>query len=138
MKFLIDTNVLLDMAIERNENHEAAGQLIKSFIQKKNEGFVTSHSVCDFFYIVRKDYSLEEKKNWIDFITNAFTILTEDKDDFVNSTKKEFFADLEDQLQMECAEKAELDFIVTSNLKDFSHSAVAAISVRDACEKNST
>lgn len=131
MKILIDTNVLLDMAINRNANHYNADAIVKSCVDKKNEGFVTSHSICDFFYIIRKECSFETKMNWLTFIINTFTILTEDKGKFISAIESEHFDDLEDQLQMETASAAELDYIITENLKDFSFSDVPAVSSMD-------
>lgn len=38
-------------------------------------------------------------------------------------------------MQMRCAEKAAVDFIVTENLKDFKDSAVPALSIADALQR---
>jgi hypothetical protein len=40
--------------------------------------------------------------------------------------------DLEDGLQMECAARERVDFIVTENIKDFKFSRVKALSAKDA------
>jgi len=40
-------------------------------------------------------------------------------------------SDLEDALQMQCAQKCQLDFIITRNIKDFENSAVKAITPDD-------
>ncbi|MBR5694143.1 MAG: hypothetical protein IKX42_10655 [Fibrobacter sp.] len=40
--------------------------------------------------------------------------------------------DLEDGLQMECAARERVDFIVTENTKDFKSSRIKALSARDA------
>jgi len=131
MKLFLDTNVLLDMATDRNDNHEAADNIVQSCVQKKNEGFITSHSITDFFYIARKYYSDEDRKKLTEFIVNTFTILTEDKKAFEDSLKAEHFEDLEDQLQMECAATAEVDYIITENKKDFEFAKVPVISSRE-------
>jgi len=131
MKIFLDTNVLLDLALNRNDNHDAADNVVQSCVLKKNEGYITSHSICDFFYILRKDFSTELRMNWVTFLVNTFTILTEDKEAFQKSLKAECFDDLEDQLQIECASAAEVDYIITENLKDFEFSKVPVISSRD-------
>ena len=128
MKILLDTNILLDMAMNRNSNHDAANEVITSCVSKKHEGYITAHSICDFFYICRKEFNLEMKCNWVSFFINTFTILTEDKQAFINCLNAEDLDDLEDQLQMECSAAAELDYIITRNLKDFENSKVPAVS----------
>ncbi len=45
------------------------------------------------------------------------------------------FFDLEDSLQMKCAEKASLNYIVTENLRDFKESKIPAISIDEALAK---
>ena len=60
-------------------------------------------------------------------ITSTFEIIAENKDDFVSVLNNTDFFDLEDGLQMKCAEKAKLDYIVTENLRDFASSKVKAI-----------
>ncbi len=129
MRIFIDTNVLIDMAVARNDNHKAADVIMKSCVVRKNEGFVSSHSVTDFFYIVRKDLMPEEKRNWVKYIVNNLTILTEDKEAFLSALADEGFFDLEDNLQMVCAAEADLDFIVTQNVRDFVQSQVPAVSI---------
>ena len=42
--------------------------------------------------------------------------------------------DLEDGLQMHCAKKANLDYIVTENIKDFSASSVKVLSTSEFLE----
>ena len=39
---------------------------------------------------------------------------------------------MEDGLQMKCAENANIDYIVTENLKDFTNSTVPSISIDEA------
>jgi len=131
MKLFLDTNVLLDYAVNRNDNHEILQSVIKSCVDRKNEGFITSHSITDFFYIARNYFTNTERKELTDFIVNTFTILVEDKEAFLNCLKAEHFDDLEDQLQMECASSAEVDYIITENKKDFEFAKVPVISSRE-------
>ncbi|MBQ0166815.1 MAG: PIN domain-containing protein [Treponema sp.] len=135
MKILIDTNVLIDMAVERNNNHRKADIILKSCVFKRHEGYVTSHSITDFFYIVRKDLQPEEKRNWVKYIVTNLTILTEDKEAFLSALGDNDFFDLEDNLQISCAAEEDLNYIITQNLKDFASSPVPAISISEFADK---
>lgn len=135
MKILIDTNVLIDMAVERNSNHKKADAIMKSCIFKRHDGFVTSHSITDFFYIVRKDLLPEVKRNWVKYIVTNLTILTEDKETFLSVLGDDDFFDLEDNLQISCAAEEDLDYIITQNLKDFASSPVSAISISEFADQ---
>ena len=68
-------------------------------------------------------------------IVSSFQIITEKKEDFLSVLTSEGFFDLEDSLQMKCAEKANLDYIVTENLKDFKESKIPAVSINEALAK---
>lgn len=68
-------------------------------------------------------------------IASFFQIVVENKDDFLYVLNDENFFDLEDGLQMRCAENANLDYIVTENLKDFVNSKVKSISIKEALAK---
>ena len=75
-----------------------------------------------------------DRKEWTKFIVNTFTILTEDKETFLKCLNAEYLDDLEDQLQMECSAAADLDYIITRNLKDFKDSKVLAVSSEEFLE----
>lgn len=135
MKILLDTNVLIDYAWKRNENHHNAVKIVTSCSAGICEGFVTSHSLCDFFFILRKEYSVQERRELLMMFVSSFTILVESKEEFLYVLQKEYFFDIEDGLQMQCAESACLDYIVTENTKDFSNSIIPAIPITDCAEK---
>lgn len=135
MKILLDTNVLIDYTTKRNANYENAAEIVQSCIEEQNEGFITAHSISDFYYITRKNFTKEDRKEWCSFLINTFTILTESREIFINTLQAENFFYLEDLLQMECAKDADLDFIITENLKDFESSEVQGISISDFAEK---
>ncbi len=131
MNILIDTNVLIDALLNRSSNHFMASQLLLECIKGDAvKGFITSHSLTDFFYITRKDLTIQQRINFFKLILSAMVILTEDNQDFISTINDKNFFDLEDGLQMTCAKKANLDFIVTENLKDFQFSEIPAVSTK--------
>lgn len=133
MRFLIDTNIFLDWLLDINTSHEEATKFILSCLLDDNiEGYVTSHSLTDIFYILRKYHTQEQRRNFLLLIVYNFTILTEDTSKFINVLNDTNFFDLEDGLQIKCAELANLDYIVTENLKDFTTSKVPAIDLNAA------
>ncbi|MBR6144184.1 MAG: hypothetical protein IKQ23_07870 [Treponema sp.] len=79
--------------------------------------------------------SIEERRRFLILIASFFQIVVENKDDFLYVLNDENFFDLEDGLQMRCAENANLDYIVTENLKDFVNSKVKSISIKEVLAK---
>ena len=96
------------------------------------EGFVSSHSLTDIFYIARKKYSVEERKRFLLLILSNFQVVAESQNDFFEVLNDPAFFDIEDGLQVKCAEKIVVDYIVTENLKDFASSKIPAIDTASA------
>lgn len=135
MNFFIDTNVILDWLIPTNKFHLEATNFMNLCFAGKANVFLSSHSLTDIFYVSRKYFSIEDRRDFLLLVVSNFNIITESKDDFLSVLNSEIFFDLEDGLQMKCAEKAELDFIVTENLKDFENSKIPAIDISSTLEK---
>ncbi len=135
MRLFFDSNVILDYLIPTNSFHEEASKIVKTIFEGKVEGFISAHSMTDIFYISRKYMSIEERRRFLILIASFFQIVVENKDDFLYVLNDENFFDLEDGLQMRCAENANLDYIVTENLKDFVNSKVKSISIKEALAK---
>ena len=134
MEILIDTNVFIDMFQKRQPFTDFATAVITSCVNGQNTGFVSSHSLSDMFYILRKDFSATERKELIRFICTYFTVICEQKEDFLAAVDNSLSLDMEDGLQMQCAKKHNLDYIVTRNIKDFAESYIPAIHPNDFLE----
>lgn len=131
MEILIDTNIILDVAQKREEYFENSYKVFERCILGKNNGYLSSHSLSDIFFIMRKSHSVAERKNTIAALCKYFTIIEESGDDYLYVAENQFMADLEDGLQIRCAENFSLDFIVTRNIKDFSSSSVKPVTPAD-------
>ncbi|MDY3721370.1 MAG: hypothetical protein SOZ96_02140 [Treponema sp.] len=65
-------------------------------------------------------------------IVSSFQVISESRRDLVSVLTDKNFFDLEDGLQMKCAENTNIDYIVTENLKDFNNSKVPAVNIETA------
>lgn len=130
-----DTNILLNYLIPANPFHEKAFLLVKECLLGNLHGFISAHSLTDIFYITRKFFSVEDRRDFLLLIVSNFQVIAEEQDDFLAVLNDSAFFDLEDGLQMKCAENAALDYIVTENLKDFKNSKVPAVSIDETLKK---
>ena len=135
MNLFFDTNVILDYLIPTNSFHIEASNIVQKVFTGAVNGYISSHSMTDIFYISRKYFSIEDRRLFLLLIASSFQIISESKEDFITVLNDPAFFDLEDGLQMKCAESANLDFIVTENLKDFKDSKIPAVSIDDALSK---
>ena len=54
MKIMCDTNIIIDVLLEREPFVESSYQVLTLCEQHKIDGFVSASSVTDIFYLVRK------------------------------------------------------------------------------------
>lgn len=127
MNLLIDSNVILDMVQHREPFFLESKEIIAECIRQSHLGFVTAHSLCDIYYILRKDMSAEQRLKLVNMFCQFFTVIPETASDFTAVTENPNTDDLEDGLQQQCATRLNLDYIVTRNIDDFRTSAVPAI-----------
>lgn len=81
------------------------------------------------FFILRKDKTVEERKALILNLCKFFTVIPEDKNFYTAVCQNNEWNDLEDGLQMKCADFEKLDYIVTRDAgKGFNNSPVKIIS----------
>ncbi len=126
-KILFDTNVVLDLALQRIEFGEKAKELIKMVLKKKIEVFVTSSSITDIYYVLRKAKGHNEA---IEFLRSFFKIVnivgvdSETILDALYSGMKDF----EDAVQTEAAIQNNINIIITRNKKDFKSSGLEIFS----------
>lgn len=133
MKALIDTNVILDWIMVREPNASNAKKIMEQCLFGEVEAYITSHSVSDIFYILRKDFSVDKRKALLCLICENFHVIPENKETILEVLHCKGWKDLEDGLQMQCAKNAELDYIVTQNLKDFHESEITVVDEKEFC-----
>lgn len=137
MKILIDTNIILDLIQSREPFSENASKIINSCVKKENEGYISAHSLSDIFFILRKDKAVEERKALILNLCSFFIVIPEDKNFYTAVCQNNDWNDLEDGLQMKCADFENLDYIVTRDAgKGFNNSPVKVISAENFLIKN--
>lgn len=130
-KILIDTNVLLDYLLEREPFFEEAKKIILSCADGEIKGCIAAHSISNMFFILRKDYNAEERREVLLNLCKIFDIEGIDKLKLISGLENESFSDFEDCLQMECAKSYKADYIVTRNISDYITSEVKAIMPKD-------
>ena len=127
MKAIIDTNILIDVLAFRQPFEEKAKLILKKCYDKEVEGFVTAHSITNIFYILRKTYSVEDRKLLLQNLCNLLEVVEINQNFILSSLADRTFDDIEDFLQLECAKKINADYIITRNAEDFPNSPVPAI-----------
>lgn len=90
-------------------------------------GILAAHSIPNLFYILRKNFSQEERRFLLKNLCEIFQISDLNEKKIVAALENNAFSDFEDGLQEECAVESMADYIVTRNPADFKHSRVKVI-----------
>lgn len=130
MKFMLDTNIVVDILSQR-DGYEESLQLVKYCELGKIEGFVSAVTITDVMYILRKHIAPNLVRETVKTLLLIIDVANVLKSDIISAFASEM-KDYEDAVQSSCAERMKADYIVTRNLKDFEQSAVSAISPSDA------
>ena len=85
------------------------------------------NGLSNMFFILRKDYTPEERGEILSGLCTVFDVEGIDKAKLLSGLANEEFSDFEDCLQMECAKSHGADYIVTRNVSDYSASDIKAI-----------
>ncbi len=126
MKVLLDTNIVLDYAFERNKFIEDAGELMKMAFEGKITAFISASSVTDIYYIVQKYKTKEKALEFIKKLILFIGIAGVDKIVIENAINSNF-ADFEDVVQNFSASNNSIEYIITRNVKDFKNSELNVI-----------
>lgn len=130
MRILLDTNILLDY-LQRRKGFDDAEQILQECIQYKIDGYVAAHSIPNIFFILRKVYTEDERRDILADLTSFLSVAEINHEMIVSALTRREFCDFEDCLQDECATIVGADFIVSQNIKDYANSRVPAISPKD-------
>lgn len=133
-RILIDTNVLLDYILTREPFYEDAKRIVSICVDGKVKGCIAAHSISNMFFILRKDFNSEERRELLLNLCSIFDIEGIDKIKLIAGLQNEEFSDFEDCLQMECAKSYGAGYIVTRNIDDYKVSEIKAILPKDYLE----
>ena len=131
MRILFDTNIFLDVFLEREPFAEDAARLFSLCEEGAVEGMIAVTSVADVFYFVRK-YTKDAGKSY-DAIGKLFDIVKPAavSGEDVLAAYQERARDFEDCILAMCAKSMKCDYIITRNVKDFEGCKVPALTPTD-------
>ncbi|MCM1182023.1 MAG: PIN domain-containing protein [Roseburia sp.] len=127
MVVLVDTNILVDVIADREPYAEAAKKIVEKCAAREITGIMAAHSISNLFYILRKNFSREERRSLLKNLCSVFCISDLNEKKIVAALDNDAFSDFEDGLQEECAVEAMADYIVTRNPNDFINSRVKVL-----------
>ena len=125
-KILFDTNVVLDVLLDRQPHVEASAAAWAAVETGLSEGFLAAHAVTTIHYLVRKEMGSIKAKRIISAILRVFEVAAVDGS-VVQEALQLPFADFEDAVTAAAARLAGCECIVTRDPKGFRGSPVRSL-----------
>jgi predicted nucleic acid-binding protein len=127
MNILVDTNVVLDVLLERPAFYADSLEVFKSSEAGKIAGWVSASAITDIFYIVRKDlkdadaaYALVEE------LAGVFSIALVSETTIINALELHW-RDFEDAVQYATTRENNFDCIITRNPQDYENANIPVL-----------
>ncbi len=127
MKILIDTNVVLDLLLEREPFATSAIALFEQIERGNLAGYIAATTITNIFYIIRKTEGREVAIAAINQLLIGLQFCAVDHQT-VTTALTLGLKDFEDSIQLACATIAQLDAIVIRDRKDFIGSSLPVYS----------
>ena len=129
MRVLLDTNVLMDVLLERELFVNESAQVFDQVVRGAVTGLICATTVTTIFYLTSREVGGEEAMRHIQKLMNLYEIAPVTRsvlDAAITSNSPDF----EDAVLAEAAHQAGAQAIITRNLKDFAKSPVRAYTPR--------
>ena len=128
---LLDTDILIDLALDRHPHANAASELLDRIEHGTLTAFIAWHTVSNFYHLVSPSRGRTDTRDFIVELTR-FTAVVPTGTAALHYAAALPMADFEDAMQVAAARACGARHIVTRNVKDYHRSPIPAIGPQDA------
>ena len=128
MKVLIDTNVILEVILQREE-YDVASLLLRTLYEDQHELMLTTGGFYSMLFTVDKylrkemnlvnPYRTNTLRSIMSKVLSLMKVAGHDRESLLRGVTDNKFVDLEDSCQHQAAVKAGCDCLITFNQKDY-------------------
>ena len=130
MNIYIDSDVILDLLLKRNNFHKDTQQLFEYSHQNKIKLFTTPVAISNIYYILNDINKRKDSKQLIIKLRKFVEILAMNSFEIDNAAVSKF-KDFEDAMQYYSCIKNEIEHIVTRNIKDYKLSDIPVSNTKE-------
>ena len=127
MKILLDTNIVLDLLLERKPFVDFAEEIFIKIEKQEIEGFLSPTSITTIYYLLNKHLDKNRCNEAIKTLLDLFDIVKIDKK-ILRESLENSGADFEDSVIYTSAGFANIDTIITRDKKGFKNSKIEVLS----------
>ena len=131
MRVVLDTNIILDVLLPRDEFFDDSYAVLRLAAEEKIVALTPAGSIADIYYIIRKSgKSATESRGVIAKLLQLVSVCDTLASD-VSAVLPLSIPDFEDAILAATARREKADFIITRNVRDFASSPIPAVSPQD-------
>jgi len=123
---LVDTDILIDLALDRKPFSEPAGQLLDYLEPRPGQAFAAWHSFSNFFYLVAPTRGKKQTRSFLLELTRFLRVAETTTESLVYAGNLDL-PDFEDAMQVSAAIACQAGVIATRNLRHYARSPVQAM-----------
>ena len=128
---LLDTDVLIDVALDRHPYSESSSELLDRVERSARRAFVAWHTLSNFYYLVTPARGDADARDFIAELIRFVAVAPADTPALSYAVSLPM-ADFEDAMQVAAARACGARHIVTRNVRDFARSPIPAITPGEA------
>ena len=128
---LLDTDVLIDIALDRRPHSGPASELLDRIENGAESAYIAWHSVSNLYYIVAPARGGVSTRDFIVELTRFAEVATTDTE-AIRYAAELPMEDFEDAMQVAAARACGARHIVTRNVRDYERSPIRAVSPQEA------
>ena len=128
---LLDTDVLVDIALDRHPHSEPASELLDRIEHGAEAAYISWHSVSNLYYVIAPAVGGVSARDFIIELTRFVAVATTDTEGIRYAAELPM-ADFEDAMQVAAARACGARHIVTKNVSDYARSPIRAVDPQQA------
>ena len=123
MRVLVDTDVLIDFALDRRPHVDAAAALLQLLESHRADGFMAWHSASNFHYLVASSRGKQDARGFLVDLSN-FIDIAPTTTDSLRVAGRLPIKDFEDAMQVAAGLACGADVIATRNVRDYAKAPI--------------
>ncbi len=128
---LLDTDVLIDVALDRRPYSYPASELLDRIEHGAESAYIAWHSVSNLYYLVAPALGGASARDFIVELTAFVSVATTDTQGIRYAAELPM-ADFEDAMRVAAARACGARYIVTRNVRDYERSPIPAVDPQEA------
>lgn len=126
MRIMLDTNIVLDVLLDRTPFAQAATEIFGLVEQSKIEGYLCATTITTIDYLLSQALPRKESRETIRKLLEMFEIAPVNRP-VIEEAYRSKIVDFEDAVLEQAGRLAGADAIVTRNTRDYQHSTLKAL-----------